>query len=588
MLGKRCLWACVAIGVAGWGCTDSKLGSEGVEGREAVEEAGKDGDKISEIQHVEDRRVGLQRFTLEDKSVWGRDDALYVQINKIEKSSEEEEEEDGEGEEEEIDWEKSEVFVGENKQHRARRAACPEGLSARPGSECFKIELSELPDLPHGEYELELTTALVNKAGKRRTGKGSSPVGISRKWDQSWRLQGVHSDWYSNVATRKGFLVFPTGGNLKAINAQGQEWWATRLPNYATGDFLMVGRHHDTDVLLVNCWLEGTVGKRGIQAFNADTGDILSACENPQKDHSNWALLQGGPGKDLVVVREIQEGADLLLEACRLLSNESDLWDFSCEYSKPWPYTAYATDISVRQISESVARVYAGSLSNYWCATDWSNDNGWEEVCGTQGPLVTGGATPIRRFWGAEHVWVYYNFNDGMGEWWWGFKSDTSAFLGEPVLMDKHMYLQLVDFGDQLIAPGADGIRRYSADGRLLASREDSTTYAPYFALMEGGMVVYPNSEGNLACLKPDLKSCWSKMNVVGSMNYGALKAILPVSSTRSLVIVGHNGDTIGILVDSPGLKKDAPWPMYGRDLCHSYNVSVPADNCWDGPRPPS
>jgi len=68
-------------------------------------------------------------------------------------------------------------------------------------------------------------------------------------------------------------------------------------------------------------------------------------------------------------------------------------------------------------------------------------------------------------------------------------------------------------------------------------------------------------------------------------MGYGSLMAILPVSSTRSIVIVGHDGDVMGILVDSPGLKTDAPWPMLGHDLCHSYNLSVPVDNCWDGPQ---
>ena len=613
MLRKRYWWVYVAMGIAGWGCTDSKPGGEG------IEETDKGKDKDSGPQEGGGRPGGGLHFTLENKSVWGRDDALYVQINKVEKSSEEEEEEGEEAEE--IDWEQSEVFAGEGRQHRARRAACPEGLPARPGSECFRIELSELPDLPHGEYELELTTALVNKAGKKRSGRGSSPVGISRKsWQKSWSKE-LPSEW-SSVTTRAGLLVLAAWQQpaneegrwtrvLLALNAQGEEVWRADIPLYGIESFLL-GRHHDMDVLLASCWVEGAWG-RGIQAFNADTGGVLSACENLQEGRSsNWALLQGGPGKDLVMVREIFDEEDcvysveepcVVLEACRLVPSGANPEDFEldCQKSAYLPNAgSYVHDsVFVRQIPGNIARVYTGSLSNYWCATDWSDDNGWDSPCGTKGPDVDVNirvSTTQTRLLGAEHMWVHYLLADNIGRSWFWQAFQGSTLLGEAVPVTNpsvpnisspdnfSLFLSLVDAGDEVIAADNHQMRRYSASGNLLASRGGVQIYSSaYLTLLEGGTMVYPNEQGNAVCLKSDLRNCWPNMQTVGGI--GFLAGVLPVSSTRSVVVFSDGYNQVGTLVDSPGLKKDAPWPISSHDLCRSYNISVPVDNCWDGPQ---
>jgi len=235
-----------------------------------------------------------------------------------------------------------------------------------------------------------------------------------------------------------------------------------------------------------------------------------------------------------------------------------------------------------------VARVYTVSSSHYWCATEWSNDNGWGSPCGTQGP-VRPATTDVHSmygsslFSGAEHMWAFDSFYGWPQRLVQSFENSTSTFLGNPVLMDG--FFIRVDAGDQLIVADEYHMRRYSAVGDLLASRERGIEIHSeyYITLLEGGMVVYPNSEGSVVCLKPDLRNCWPNMNTVG--NGGTFMGILPVSSTRSVVVFGDGSNLIGTLVDSPGLNKDAPWPMHMHDLCRTNNVSVPTDNCWDGPQ---
>jgi len=68
--------------------------------------------------------------------------------------------------------------------------------------------------------------------------------------------------------------------------------------------------------------------------------------------------------------------------------------------------------------------------------------------------------------------------------------------------------------------------------------------------------------------------------------------ALVSISSKYSVVIVAaekEGGGIIygGILIDFPGLKQNATsWPMWGHDLCRSFNLGVPIGSCWDGTEP--
>ncbi|MCL2626800.1 MAG: hypothetical protein FWD46_08335 [Cystobacterineae bacterium] len=511
---------------------------------------------------------------------WGRDEVLYVQLQSVD---------------EDIDWEQTELSAGD---YRAALAACPRNLPQKTNARCFEVSLSKLPSLPHGEYELNLSARPADEAGNQGQLEHQELIRISR---ELWTLP-FHA-LPDGVTTREGNLLLlapPWNGAdehfLLALNAKKEEIWRTTLLPDADGDFLLGNHRGDLDVVLTSC--HHTLTERdGFYVFNAKTGAALSnGCTNLQPGYSTWALLQGGPGKDLVVARAVAletTPESYVLQACRLNTSAfgSNNPAFDCE-ALPLPPEMPPTNskflwqnLLVRQTPEG-ALVFLGSLTRHWCAFRWAdkgrNNNGWSSGCVLQGPAaspVLTVAQPI--LLGSKYLWG--EFHDSNDDWKQAFPLDGGQ--GEAVDVGD---LLLVDSNDELLAAaGVPGrARRYSAQGGRLSTSERALGYiTPYgSALMGKGEIVFSEAE-QVACLKSDLSDCWQ--TVKGAYADGAdLLGVLPLSPTRSVVVLNYTDSIAAFLFDAPSLKKDAPWPISGHDMCRSYNASVPVDNCWDGPKP--
>ncbi|MCL2011783.1 MAG: hypothetical protein FWG75_03200 [Cystobacterineae bacterium] len=365
-----------------WECMPATSGECGslrplLEGsyRLEVEARGKHGSTVKHFAWSYEKK--LLQMHLEDKEEWGRDDALYVQL---------------EGREETV-WNRIELFADEGGFHRLVRTACPRSLPAKPSSQCFKVPLSALPGLPHGPYKLNLTVKFVDKAGHRRSHTRSFNIRINR---QLWSLSSL-PPWPASVAvTREGLLLSITRWSdstgmalesfLMAINAKGEEVWRTKLPDTAMG--LRLGNHRGLDVVLTNCFKYRDREHKGFLAFNAKTGEALSeACIDAQSDASISAIVQSGPDKDLVVLRSSSKGADNAWELCRFVRpHASSPWGFRCGEPKILPKTEGMG--SVVRTPEG-ARVFMGSLKHHWCALEWKDKKkGRENETWTQGCIL--------------------------------------------------------------------------------------------------------------------------------------------------------------------------------------------------------
>jgi hypothetical protein len=258
------------------------------------------------------------------------------------------------------------------------------------------------------------------------------------------------------------------------------------------------------------------------------------------------------------------------------------------------------------------ARVFVGSLKHHWCALEWreagearwgepQGKNGWSQGCVAKGPQVAGADLSSAYIWrlGAEHFWAFYSGENGnkMHEWMQSFNLKTGAEMAKDVFFWNSWASPLVDSQDEWIAPirlsSVDAesktstirslLQRYLADGNLLFEREVQVGTTS-IALMEGGNFLLPSKDFGLTCLKPDFSDCWE--GAAEADGDGHFLGVLPLSPTRSIVVLGYEENRVSaFLVDTPGLKKDAPWPIYGHDLCRSNNLSVPVDNCWEGPK---
>ena len=508
---------------------------------------------------------------LENRNEWGRDDELYVKLRSKKK----------------LNWKKTKLFAGD---HLASQTICPESLLTKSDDKCFKIFLSALPDLPHGDYQLKFKARLVYARGRPKYHTQSFNIRISRLlWsinERFWHVPGV--------TTREGLLVLMLNEFdediwkrfLVAVNSHGETVWKTEMPQI--DNISMLGNHRGLDVVLVGCYLPG--GSNGHQAVNARTGEVLSGdCSTSTRlNDTDLTLLQGGPDKDLVVLRKVvsQDNNNIHIEACRFTQNKTSnkSWGFDCRQSGTLFPRIYGLNdrIFVRQTPDGSAKVFIGSFKRYWCTQEWNDKKGWSKGCIEEGPPVTPSYSRFVfvRLLGSEHILVstgvnlsdekfhYFDLKTG---------SKTASF-------ESSRHPQLVDESDELIFTKINEIYRLSAAGDVLSS--DKIYWGLYWesmGIMEGGNLVLPILGPNVMCLKPDMKACWE-----GSYGYDSeakLLGVLPMSPTRSIVVYTSSRGIFGSLFDSSGLKKDAPWPIMGHDLCRTFNASVPIDNCWDGPR---
>jgi len=530
------------------------------------------------------------QMLLEEKSQHGlfRDGLLYVQLQ---------------ADVSDIDLSSIELFAGDTGyRQRASRKACQLdfGFPLLSNAVCFEVSLSEFPDLPHGAYGLALTAQLVDKEGNHAAKNEKPVIQISRRlWTSEMK---THSP---GVVTREGLLLFVTRewdgmeveDFLVAINAKGERKWREQIPFFMGSLMLAPSRHSGSDVVISSCDASGGTG-----FFVATTSGYASkrTCKVPRMSDYEFALLQSGP----VVMRRIAldfPPQTFALEACRV-----DAWNdgFSCELSGPLP-TAGTYDrgkMLVRQTREGAARVIVSSEERHWCVMEWKdkgeNVNGWTPGtpgnlgCVESGPPVVEFADRIElELLSTEHFWVS-SLNRATGYWLQRF--DQNAVLKSALnLYNSHVSLLLADTNDALIVSAKDNkLQRLSASGELLYSRDNMRAFDIGLGMVEGGDLIYPGRNVGISCLKSDLKDCWPGANPEDT-EIGWLLGILPMSSTRSVAVFAAGeinpnlgGPVSGFLIDSPGLKKDAPWPMYGHDLCRTNNASVPIDNCWDGPRP--
>ncbi|MCL2178180.1 MAG: hypothetical protein FWC28_07865 [Proteobacteria bacterium] len=547
--------------------------------RLAVEASNAQGRAVENFSwHFEKRALQVQ-ILLEKKKEWERDDTLHAQLQVLD----------------EVDLAGVELFAGER---RTLSEPCRAGMDffPSPNTVCFALSLVELSDLPHGPYALELRAESVDKAGNHASKSQVFDIQISRRL---WTLDlagGLLST--TGVVTRKGELVLlrreGAETSVVGINTHGQEKvWRSGLPDPGIAQ-LLLGNHQGKDVLLVNCVSNSVIGNGFFVVDMQLMGKPLTTvCTNLARVEGNWALLQSGADKDLVVARKVSGSNGSVLEACRFRFGLTGLsWSFHCEASGVLPPEGSSnSEIMVRQTSEGVARVFIGSQEHHWCAMEWSDENGWSEGCVAQGPSVAGLVQVRLELLGPEQLWVTL-FREDNTSVVKNFGGNTGF---EEVGVWHSLYPRLVDTGGELIAKAdktkEPGVLRFSADGQLLHQRG---VQIGDIVLMEGGELIFPTEkEGELgvSCIKADMRPCWSETNT-SEGGYGQVLGVLPLSPTRSIAVFwdgrGSNNDFVsnggiiaGFLVDSPGLKKDAPWPMRKHDPCLSFNASTPVDGCW-------
>jgi len=531
----------------------------------------------------EKRPLNVQ-LLLEEKSKRAvlRDDKLYVQLQ---------------ADAGDIDLSGIELFAGTGPRQRALRTACQLefGFPPLPNAVCFEVSLADFPELPHGVYGLELTAQLVDKEGNHAAKSQNFNIQVSRRL---WLSQlKTHS---TGVTTREGLLWLVTRQEsegvwksfLVALDARGDEKYSQPLPYFSETGNLLLGNNAGMDVVLTHCSVSDK--QHGFYVNNAQTGNPFSGeCLNLQTTAGlPFALLQSGPQKNVVVVRRVldSDAERSYLEACPIA-----LWgNFPCARSLPLPDTwnNELGNILVRQVREGVARVFVSSQEQHWCAMEWSAANGWVQEsfggtnCIEEGPASTG--WPEVQFLSAEHLWVSSSTYAPNNHWLTRF--DKNAVLEATLNFGGYASYLLMDANNELIAGNNARLQRVSASGERLHEKT-MWAYERGTGLMEGGELLFPAQDNHILCVKSDFSDCWPGSTPKES-SYGQLLGIIPLSSTRSVAVFsegdnepGFGGHIAGFLIDSPGLKKDAPWPLWGHDLCRSNHANVPVDNCWDGPK---
>jgi len=306
-------------------------------------------------------------------------------------------------------------------------------------------------------------------------------------------------------------------------------------------------------------------------------------------------------------VRKVLDSStgDLFLEACRFYA-----FHVECERSSILPEPGsifYFGRILVRQTREGASRVFVDAFGLRWCAMEWQDkgccENGWsrgnsDSGCVEEGPEEFAPVDSRElQFLSTEHLWIVHMSLTSYDFWLECFGknavSKTLMRLGAefslPLLMETNDMLIMSDLNSPSIEERE--LRKFSASGQWLHSRK-LWAYGNAIGLMEGGSLVFPGQGTHISCINSsDFSDCWPGVNLAGS-NHGQLLGVLPLSPTRSLAVFSEKLPGTewpmrisGILMDAPGLKKDAPWPIWGHDVCRTFNASVPIDNCWDGPK---
>jgi len=489
-------------------------------------------------------------ITVTSQSEWGRDDAFPVEVASDEDTA----------------WEKSSLRVGNLS---LAYMPCP---SAKAHTRCVDVPLSELP-LPHGSYELKLEAHLVDEVGNKVPQHEAYSLNISRK---QWYHQkpGIAS---ANplFATREGGVVVHLNGDISILDARSKgEATSISLrrpppqqagPHYEGPEPMVLGNHRGRSVLVTTCITpEGT---NGLQAIQVPSGIEESHCSGASDNTYTQALaiLQGGPGQDLVVARSIANGSAGSLQVCRLNDKQ-----FYCPLRQENFFTSGALVVHSQHADISI---YAASPNNAWLAFSV-----------TQARPSSALSTEIRPVFGAGKRRL-------LGENWQAPQYDLYNMLRK---LPWELTPLAIDTDDGLIASSPHSqtgwrVQRYMLEGNFVAQTSKPLNWFPKEGfLLEGGDLLLAGEDGSVALLNSELDVVWRGDRMLGAGLQLKQATLVPLSEKRSMLVLQmqQNGSGIihgGILVDAPGLKQDAPWPMRGHDMCQSFNSGVAADNCWEG-----
>jgi len=539
------------------------------EGHYAFEIAGHgvNGTTVESFEWTYDTTAPKAHVHLESRADWGRDGFLYLQLEAKECSGD-------------IAWERSEVFLDNGV--RATQEACPPSLPDKAHARCFAVPLSTLPNLPHGAYALNVTTHLKDDVGNGEQKRATFPITINRV---SWKQPGFASK-HRLVVTQEGGVVVQLDSSQMAVLDAKNEGISQRrfLSNgSAQQNFMLMGNHEGRQVLVTTCASNGNVG---LQAVDPLTGHALTtSCSASRRGQTlALALLRGNANQSLVVLRQIEANNVAYLEACQLKNGMG--FAFQCTQHEKPILKAHA-GLVVRPHSATEAVVYASSENNAWLAFPWEwqgNQGAWKEVSeglNLGAPLM---AVGTRYAWGGN--WV--------SPWEMGSAPHRKPSDDTKTLPDG-LKLFAVDVDDSLFAFSEEEglLVRYSSAGALM--KDKPATWSPQEGfLLEDGTLLVAGAQGIVAAFSAQLEEVWREdfSNVFGSDASLRQATLVPHSQTRSILVVEmeKNGDVVygGILLDVPGLKKDAPWPMQGHDMGQSFNSSVSPEQCWDGVGIPS
>ncbi|MCL2626507.1 MAG: hypothetical protein FWD46_06815 [Cystobacterineae bacterium] len=504
---------------------------------------------------------------------WKRNEVLYVRLENMN---------------DDIDWDKSELFVDTSQQLGAKRAVCPHSFLDKPNTACFEVPLVELPDLPHGDYSLSLTARLIDELGNEKQ-QALQPLNlrISRVlWTFSEKVNAASapelSKKYRPVATQSGLAILQYNERemvaLDAKNAANKPAWRAPSGSRFTWneDVAFLGTHQEMPVLIKTCT---TTAGTGLAILDTETGKILTEdCSETEGQKTAVALLRRESPRDLTLIRHFRSNAgNHQLKICQLdgLSSQR-YWTFDCEKDAQLVYGYTSPVIAVQpQVGEDIAIYVSGN--SHWAGLPLEALQYWKTPFQSKPTEDFARIEPIFGV-GRRHLWG--------ANWVSSLEIESDLTVYSSIITPW-----AIDADDALIASNEIGqLVRYSPNPGFLNSTDKLPQEVFLIESIDGGDILIVEN-GSVEVLDSGLAVRW-KMDF--SSDFGAINsvwqaALVPISPKHSVVVVAAvktNGDMVygGILIDSPGLKKNAPWPTYGHDLCQSFNTSVSIGHCWDGP----
>ena len=541
-----------------WQC--SPIATEEGNYRLEISGHGVNGTTVEALDWIYDISPPQVEVHVESPEELGRDDIFYVRLKAREGS-------------EDVDWKRSELFANGQP---ATHVDC--FVSSGAKEQCFAVSLARLPHLPQGNYPLNLTTRLVDEINNWEEKTQGKTLKINRVLWQTAAYTGTHK--HRPVVTREGWVIVQLSSTkilaLDARNGGAQKWEAS-FAWEGNVDFIL-GNHQGTSVLVKTCT---TNGRTGLYALNAHTGEGLTmGCLELRDETFSLALLKGGPNQDLLLVRSFVNSNRTRLETCQLTGSVSpEQMDFSCNFTSA-PFSNADAVMVVRPQAGADTVIYSSSSDDAetWVAFKWGSGGALS--------MINGSATGRGSIFGIgpQHLWGanWMSLIDGSGK---ELRTEKLSHQATPWAMDVN---------DEVVVSGSGSyLYRYLPNLPTLAvlaqARMDWLPKAGF--LMESGDLLLAGGQSSVVVLSPDFQKHWQ---ADFSKAFGAgfelrQATLVPLSSTRSVLVLEMTkaDKTVygGILVDAPGLKTNAPWPMQGHDLCGSFNTSVAVDNCWDGPR---